>query len=190
MYVCRSLVVIGRGETAATPFLSEGAESIDAGAFFMKPNTSSWILTELYMGKEVDLVQVNTRYGKVIIRPRLLGIILHSDLSILTPLPFVWRRRSDLSGTKFRAVSRDWPPFVTGFDASTGRPKGVYADLFRILEARLNFSLDVHYMRRNEDPMTWTQMMDAIVDGRFKIGLTGFSLVLDRFEKVHKRILF
>ena len=38
----------------------------------------------------------------------------------------------------------------------------------------------------DDDPnvMRWSEMVDAIAEGQFDIGLTGFSLTPSRFEKV------
>jgi hypothetical protein len=49
----------------------------------------------------------------------------------------------------------------------------------------LNFTLDVHFMP-NDDPdrMSWTEMIDAVGRNEFDVGLTGFSQVDERFEKV------
>ena len=34
------------------------------------------------------------------------------------------------------------------------------------------------------DVLSWSGMVDAVGDGRYQIGLTGFSLTASRFEKV------
>ena len=38
----------------------------------------------------------------------------------------------------------------------------------------------------NDDPnvLTWSEMVDAIAEGQFDMGLTGFSQTLSRLEKV------
>ena len=42
----------------------------------------------------------------------------------------------------------------------------------------------------DDDPnvLTWSEMVDAIGEGQFDLGLTGFSQTPSRFEKVHFKI--
>ena len=96
----------------------------------------------------------------------------------ITKDPFVWRRRSDLSGSVFTAASRIWDPFLTDIN-ERGKAMGMYADAVSVLSTRLNFTVNISLV-----PESWTAMVEAVGKKEADLGLTGFSQTEERFGKV------
>ena len=67
------------------------SHAIDSGVFVLEraEDQSRGTLSEVYKGKETPLVN-----------------FVDGTIQMMTKNPFVWRRRSDLGGRTFRAISR------------------------------------------------------------------------------------
>ena len=107
-----------------------------------------------------------------------------SDLSGLNE--FIWKRRSNLQGTSFKAITEFMPPYVinvTKYNASDNKsvivePHGYYPDIVNRLQGVLNFTISSQLSKYH---LNFTYLTNTIAEGQYDIGYTFFAF--DRKRK-------
>ena len=101
---------------------------------------------------------------------------------------FIWKRRNNLFGTNFNAITEIFPPFITDVEKSRDNdrnmvvyPKGYYADIMKNLVDTLNFTLTTV---RSEKYFNHTYMVKSIEEGKYDIGYLMFSFIRGRRDDV------
>ena len=91
---------------------------------------------------------------------------------------FIWKRRRNLQGTTFKAITELWSPFIDTVKESrdfkkTGivRPEGYFSDIMDHLMANLNFTVTTTLPKQR---YSWTYLVDQVGQGLYDISTTGF----------------
>ena len=100
----------------------------------------------------------------------------------------IWKRRRNLEGTNFKAITETEPPFITSIIRDTDSdansvvdPKGYYADIMNQLMLSLNFTITTALPKKRSN---WTYFMETVGSGQYDIGYTSFTLTRSRINKV------
>ena len=99
---------------------------------------------------------------------------------------FIWKRRSNLQGNSFKAITEFMPPYVinvTKYNASDNKsvivePHGYYPDIVNRLQGVLNFTIS---SQLSEYHLNFTYLTNTIAEGEYDIGYTFFAF--DRKRK-------
>ena len=100
---------------------------------------------------------------------------------------FRWKKRSDLHGHRFDAITGVWPPFIVGIEekmngsdrAKLASPKGMYVDVINLVLERINASIS--YTKRNG---SWSSMVAAVSEKRMDLSVAGYSQTPSRGKLV------
>ena len=98
---------------------------------------------------------------------------------------FVWKRRRNLHGTQFTAITEHEYPFIDLDDNSNGilsvYPRGYYSDIMKHLMLTLNFTINVTIPQTRQD---WEFLVQAIGANEFDIGYAYFIFTRSRYNLV------
>lgn len=100
----------------------------------------------------------------------LMALMIHSGIAFSSPLP-------DLQGRKVVVVAENTHPPLQFLDARNGDPSGWEHDAMEELAKRLNFELFV-------ETVNWDDMMTAVSEGQYDIGMNSITIRDDRREIV------
>ncbi|XP_021929135.1 uncharacterized protein LOC110834355 isoform X2 [Zootermopsis nevadensis] len=80
---------------------------------------------------------------------------------VITSSKDLWQRRSDLEGLQLNVVTVEDPPFVTTLPG----PQGYFVDVWRVLEAALNFSSRFSVINEKTFPSLERRLADPTTNG-------------------------
>ena len=135
-----------------------------------------------------EIYKIEAEQGKL--KKNALGQVdLHSrDRNFSGLDSYIWKRRSNLEGITFNAVTELDPPGIQNVEISNKSngervftPTGYYPDLMKHLMFGLNFSL-TNTLSKNRH--NWTFLTESVRQGKFDIGYTKFTFDLTRSDMV------
>jgi hypothetical protein len=78
----------------------------------------------------------------------------------------------------FNAVSAVWAPFITTVDYKSNLITGFYADIWKLLETRMNFTTKII---KPTPSASWSSLVQMVHNGNVQFAITGFSLTTERY---------
>ena len=98
------------------------------------------------------------------------------------------KQRRDLNGYVFKALTAVWPPFVTSLKNYTDEfghqyyaPEGIYIDIMNMLSSQINATIKYMIPAKRQ---SWSDMTNAVAEGKYDMSVTGFSQTLRRYNQV------